>query len=213
MLTIYALDLSSPALKVLYVANALGLKYEKKGVNLGEGEGQKPEYLAIHPAGKVPAIVDGDFKLFESNAIIKYLARTKKSDLYPEDPKQQAVIDQWIDFVSLHIQNGVGRVLWNKIFAPKLGKEVDENSMKCGYEFLSRYLPIVNQQLGKSKYLAGEKLSLADFTLLAHIDPLEAIEVDINQYPNVVKWRESLRTKDFYQKVHKFYGEAMMAKQ
>lgn len=213
MLTIYALDLSSPALKVLYVANALGLQYEKKGVNLGEGEGQKPEYLAIHPAGKVPAIIDGDFKLFESNAIIKYFARKKKSDLYPDDLKQQAVIDQWIDFVSLHIQNGVGRVLWNKVFAPKLGKEVDENSMKCGYEFLNRYLPVVDQKLGQSKFLAGDKLSLADFVLLAHVDPLEVIEVDVKKYANLAKWREGLKMKDFYQKVHRFYGEAMMAKQ
>ena len=212
MLTIYALDLSAPALKVMYVANALGLQYEKKGVNLMEGEGQKPEYLAIHPAGKVPAMVDGDFKLFESNAIIRYFARKKNSDLYPNDIKQQAIIDQWIDFVSIHIQNGVSRVLWNKVFAPKLGKEVDQNSMKCGYEFLEKYLPVVNQQLGRTKYLAGDKLSLADFVLLAYTDPLETIEVDIKKYPKLAKWREGLVTKDFYQKVHKFYGESLLAK-
>ena len=212
MLTIYALDLSAPALKVMYVANALGLQYEKKGVNLMEGEGQKPEYLAIHPAGKVPAMVDGDFKLFEINAIIRYFARKKNSDLYPNDIKQQAIIDQWIDFVSIHIQNGVSRVLWNKVFAPKLGKEVDQNSMKCGYEFLEKYLPVVNQQLGRTKYLAGDKLSLADFVLLAYTDPLETIEVDIKKYPKLAKWREGLVTKDFYQKVHKFYGESLLAK-
>lgn len=212
MLTIYALDLSAPALKVLYVANALGLQYEKKGINLMGGEGQNPEYLKIHPAGKVPAITDGDFKLFESNAIIRYFARKKNSDLYPNDIKKQAIIDQWIDFVSIHIQNGVSRVLWNKVFAPKLGKEVDQNSMKCGYEFLEKYLPVVDQQLGNSKYLAGDNLSLADFVLLAYTDPLETIEVDIKKYPKLAKWREGLVTKDFYQKVHKFYGETMLAK-
>ena len=76
--------------------------------------------------------------MFESDAIIKYLARKEKSDLYPEDIKQQAVVDQWIDFVSQHVQNGVGRVLWNKVFAPKFGMEVDENSKKCGYEFIAK---------------------------------------------------------------------------
>lgn len=212
MLTIYAMELSAPGLKVLYVANALGLQYEKKGVNLAAGEGQKPEYLAIHPAGKVPAMVDGDFKLFESNAIIKYLARKKNSDFYPNDLQKQAVIDQWIDFTSFHVMDGVARVLWNKVFAPRMGREVDANSMKCGYEFLNRYLPIIEQQLGKNKYIAGDKLSLADFVLLACTDPLETIEVDIKKYPKLAKWREGFITQDFYQKVHKFYGESLLAK-
>jgi len=61
--------------------------------------------------------------------------------------------------------------------------------------------------------LAGDSLTLADLVLLAHIDPLEVIEVDINKYPNLSRWREGLRTQDFYQKVHKFYGEALMSKQ
>ncbi len=212
MLTIYAMDLSAPGLKVLYVANALGLQYEKKGIKLAEGEGQKPEYLAIHPAGKVPAIVDGDVKLFESNAIIKYLARKNNSDLYPTDIKQQAVVDQWIDFASFHISDGVSRVLWNKIFAPRMGKEVDANSMKTGYDYLTRYLPIIDQQLGKNKFIAGDKLSLADFVLLGCTDPLEVIEVDVKKYPKLAKWREELVAKDFYQKVHKFYGESLTAK-
>lgn len=212
MLTIYALDLSGPALKVLYVANALGLDYEKKGIDLAGGEGQSPEYKKIHPAGKVPAIVDGDFNLWESNAIIRYLADKANSELYPRDLKQRALIDQWIDFASLHIQNGMGRVLWNKVMAPKLGREVDENSLKCGMEFLNRYLPIVEEQLGKSAYIAGDKLSLADFVLLSHVDPLEAIEIDVNKYPNLAKWRKPLQAADFYQKVHKFYGAALMAR-
>ncbi len=212
MLTIYALTMSPPALKVLYVANALGLEYEQKGVKLAEGEGQSEQYKRIHPAGKVPALVDGDFTLFESNAIIKYLARKADSALYPDDLKKQAIIDQWVDFVSQHIHNGISRVLWNKMMAPKFGFDVDENSMKCGYEFLEKYLPIVDAQLGKTKYLAGDEISIADYILLAHVDPLEAIEIDVNKYPNLARWREALRTQDFYQRVHKFYGEALMAK-
>lgn len=212
MLTIYAMTMSPPALKVLYVANALGLEYEQKAVKLAEGEGQSPEYKAIHPAGKVPALVDGDFSLFESNAMAKYLARKAKSNLYPDDLQKQALVDQWVDFASQHVHNGISRVLWNKIMAPKFGFDVDESSMKCGYEFLEKYLPVVDAQLGRTKYVAGDEITIADYILLAHVDPLEAIEVDVNKYPNLARWREGLRTQDFYQKVHKFYGEAMMAK-
>lgn len=211
MLQIYALDLSSPSLKVLYVANYLGLEYDRKKINIPAGEGQTPEYKKIHPAGKVPVIIDDGFTLFESGAIIRYLADRADAPIYPKDLKKRAIVDQWMDYVTSHIQNGVGRVLYNKIIAPKIGKDVDENSMKCGYEFLSRYLPVIEEQLGKSKYLAGNELTLADFTLLAHCDPLEVIEVDVNKYPNLAKYREALRTQDFYQAVHKYYGESVLA--
>ena len=103
MLTIYGMNLSGPALKVFYVANALGLEYEQKGINLGEGEGQKEDYLKMHPAGKIPVIDDDGFYLFESNAIIRYLAQKENSSLYPTDLKKRVVVDQWIDFASLHI--------------------------------------------------------------------------------------------------------------
>ncbi|MBZ0166775.1 MAG: glutathione S-transferase C-terminal domain-containing protein, partial [Candidatus Omnitrophica bacterium] len=68
-----------------------------------------------------------------------------------------------------------------------------------------------DEQLGKTAYIAGDKLSLADFVLLSHVDPLEAIEIDVNKYPNLAKWRKPLLAADFYQKVHKFYGAALMA--
>ena len=74
MLTIHTFQFSVPGLKVIYTANALGISYEINEVNLKLGEGQSPEHLKLHPAGKVPVITDGDFTLFESNAICRYLA-------------------------------------------------------------------------------------------------------------------------------------------
>jgi len=213
MLEIYAMEISAPALKVLYTANYLGLKYEQKKLNMQAGEHKKEEYLKIHPAGKVPAINDDGFIVFESNAIMRYLAQKENSDIYPADLKKRAIVDQWLDFASIHIQNGVGRVFWNKMIAPKVGGEVDEASMKCGYEFLERFLPVVDAQLGASQYYAGDQITIADFTLLAHTDPLQAIEIDVSKYPNLAKWREDLTQQDFYQKVHKFFGESMMAQQ
>lgn len=209
MLKIYALDLSAPALKVLYVANYLGLDYERFSPSIQAGETQTPEYLKKHPAGKVPVIDDDGFILFESDAIVKYLIRKAQSNLYPTDLQQQAIVDQWTYFTILHIQNGVSRVLWNKVFAPKFGREVDENSLKCGYEFINRFFPIVEKQLSEHQYLAGNQLSLADFTLLANVDPVDLIGLDMTPYPSLSKWRDGLRTKDFYQKVHKYYGEAV----
>ena len=211
MLKIYGSDLSAPANKVRFVANALGLKYEYQKVDLRAGEHMKPEYKKIHPANKIPAINDDGFTLFESNAIIRYLADKAKSPLYPQDLKERAEVEEWIDFGSMHVGMALSKVVYNRVFAPLRGVPVDENSLKEGLSFLDRFLPVVDEQLGKNKYLAGKKLTLADINLLALLDPTEIAAIDISKYKNIVAWRNSLKKAEFYTKCHKEYGEALKA--
>src|SRR5690349_22824760 len=139
MLKIYAADLSGPANKVRFVANYLGLKYDYIVVKLREGEHQKPEFLKINPIGKIPAIEDDGFTLFESNAICRYLADKTKSPIYPKGLKERAVVDEWLDFGSMHVNLAVSKVVYSRIFAPMRKAEVDERSIKEGLEFLSRF--------------------------------------------------------------------------
>src|SRR5262245_47137766 len=115
MLTIYGFEVSQPTNKVRFTANALGLPYEFKRVNLLAGENKKEAHLKLHPAGKVPAIQDDDFVLFESNAIMKYLADKESSSLYPKDRRRRALVDQWIDFSTIHIGTAVARVFVNRV--------------------------------------------------------------------------------------------------
>lgn len=209
MLKIYGSDLSSPANKVRFVANALNLPYEYVRVNLRAGEHMKPEYKQVHPANKIPAIDDDGFVLFESNAIIRYLADKCASPLYPKDLKARAVVEQWIDFGSMHVGAAASKVVYNRIFAPIRGIPIDESSLKEGLSFLARFLPVVDEQLGRSKYLAGDQMTLADINLLALLDPAEIANIDLAPYKNITVWRNSLRTKEFYTKCHKEYGEAL----
>ncbi len=209
MLIIYGSDLSSPANKVRVTANYIGLKYEYKFVNLRAGEQKTPEFLKVNPVGKIPAIDDGGFLLFESGAIIKYLADKNNSPLYPKGLTERAVVDQWLDFVTLHVGAAMQKVTYNKVFAPRMGVAVDENSLKEGITFLSRFLPIVEAQLAKNTNLIGKQLTLADITLLMTLDPAEVSGVDLNPYSQIMKWRNNLRQQDFYTKCHKEYGESL----
>ena len=211
MLKIYGSDLSAPANKVRFTANALGLKYEYIKVNLRAGEHQKPEYKKIHPANKIPATDDDGFMLFESSAIIRYLADKANSPLYPKGLKERALVEQWLDFGSMHVGLAFSKVVYNRIFAPMRGVPVDENSLKEGFAFLDRFLPLVDEQLGKTKFLGGNQMTLADINLLALMDPAEVASIDISKYKNIVKWRESLKKADFYTKCFKEYGEALKA--
>jgi len=209
MLKVYGSDLSSPANKVRLAANFLGLKYEYIKVDLRAGEHQKPEFLKINPVGKIPAIDDDGFLLFESNAIIRYLADKNKSSIYPKDLKERAVVDQWIDFGSMHVGAALGRVMYNRVFAPMRGLTPDEASVKENLGFLDRFLPVVDQQLSKSKYLSGDKITLADINMLALFDPAEVADIDLSKHKNITKWRDGLKNQEFYTKCHKEYGEAL----
>jgi len=209
MLKIFGADLSSPANKVRFVANEIGVEYEYIKVRIADGEHRKEEFMNMNPVGKIPVMDDNGFFLFESGAISKYLIDQQKGALYVDDLKQRAVIDQWSEFAAIHINGAMGRVLFNRVFAPIIKIEPDNASIKAGLEFLDQFLPVVNNRLGESVYLAGEKFSLADLTLIASLDPFEIAEIDISDYKNLVRYRDELRQKDFYTKCFKVYGEGV----
>ncbi len=205
MLTVYGADLSCPANKVRFVANALGIEYEYKRVKLKDGEHRLPDFLKLNPVGKIPIVDDNGFVLFESDAIIKYLSSKNKSVFYSEDIKKKALIDQWLDFISIHINGAMNRIVFNRIFAPFLGAEVDEKSYECGVKFINRFLPVVENQIQKNKFFLGEDLSLVDFALLSTLDPVEAAGQELSTYPSMSKWRQCLKKESFYTKCHDDY--------
>ncbi len=207
MLKIYGFPISTWANRVRFTANRLGLDYEYVTIDLTKGEGQTESYLAIHPAGKVPAMDDDGFILFESGAIVNYLANKANSELYPQELKQRALVDQWSDFASNQIATPMGKVLFNTVIYKFVGAEKDENSLQEGRAFLDRFLPMIDAQLGKVSYLASDQLSLADMVLLAWLDPAELCEVDLSGYGNIIRWRDQLKQEDFYTVCHKDYRD------
>lgn len=216
MIKLYGVGFSNNVNKVRYVLNQLGLTYDWEQTNPMQGETKTPAFQAITPTGKIPAIEIDGLKLFESNAIVRYLAVIKNSSLYPADPAKRAVIDAWMDYSSIHVQQALGRVMFNRLFAPMMGQKADEASLQTGLEFLSKYFPIIDAQLGKSAYLAGTELSLADFTLLAVLDPCELCQVSLAEFKNISAWRTKLISQAFYQKCYNDYTayvqEAMAVK-
>jgi glutathione S-transferase len=209
MIKIYGSDLSSPANKVRYIANYLNLKYEYIHIKLREGEHRKKEFLQLNPSGKIPIINDDGFIVVESNAICKYLCNKEKSPLYPHDYKKQALVDQWVDFITLHVGSAMNRIAFNKIFVSLLKTSVDEQSLADGLKFFARFMPIVDNKLKKHEYVCGDDITLADFVLLATLDAGEMSGLDMGQYSNVERLRSELKKQDFYTQCHKKYGESL----
>ncbi len=209
MIKLYGLDVSFPVNRVRLCLNAMGQDYEFIRISPIAEETQTDEFLKMSPSGKIPVIdVDG-FTLFESNAIMKYLCRKFDSDFYASDYEGQANIDKWLDFTAIHVANGVGKVLFNKFLAPIIEVEVDEQSLEDGKNFINRFFTVVDNQLANSTYLARDTLSIADFCLLATVDPAEAIEVDMSEFPNLDSWQKKLMAEEFYKKMHNSYVQAL----
>ena len=211
MIKIHGAGYSSNVNKVRFTANALGVEYELNSVDLLSGQHKSEEFLKLNPVGKVPVMQDNDFTLFESMAISKYLADKQGSAIYPQDLRQRAIVNQWIDFCDIHLQAALNRVTFNRLLAPQIGAEIDQNSLNFGLQMLDRYFPVLDKQLGQSTYLAGDELTLADINLVAILDPAEVSGVDFSDYQNLQSWFEKMKQQDFYTKCHNDFKETLAA--
>lgn len=203
---LYVHPLSTPALTVQMAAHAMGIEFEAKHVDLASGEQSSPEYLAINPKGKVPALEDDGFLLSESAPIMRYMARQHKSDLYPSEFQARAKVEQWMDFCIHHVRSPMARIQFNRLIAPMLGQAADEASIHMGLHLLAESLPHIETRLTDNKFLVGDRLSLADITLLGSLDPVDLLKFDLSDYSNITAWRERMRGESFYTKVHSHFG-------
>ncbi|MCF6764528.1 glutathione S-transferase family protein [Thiotrichales bacterium 19S3-7] len=214
MVKLYGFDLSFPTNKVKFALNLLNIDYQYIALDPFKGEHKSKAHLQRHPAGKVPVIDDNGFTLFESNVIVRYLAeKVNNTNYYPSDLQQQALVNQWLDFSSMHIGSNVSKILFNRHFADKIGIEVDSRSMKEGHQFLISNLAILEAQLAKHSYIAGNNMTIADISLIANIDPIDLIEISLNDYPHLNNWRKQMMKEAFYTKVHQYYGEGFFEKE
>jgi len=142
-------------------------------VSFKDEETHKPEYLAINPMGKVPALVDGDFKLWESNAILTYLAtKFPQTKALPADPRGRADVDRWLHWQSCHLMPAMGAL-----------KAADEKDLSS----VTPLLKILDAQLQGKEYLLGS-LTVADFALAAYLMTKLGRQLDYSAVPNVAAW-------------------------
>ena len=211
MLVLYSNPLSSPANKIRFLLHYLAIPYDLKIVNLAAGEQRQSDFLKINPYGRVPAIDDNGFRLAESNAILRYLADKHHSSVYPKNLEERAFVEQWLDFVANHVSLAISKIMFNTYFYRLKGATKDERSLQDGRLWLNDYLPMVEQQLAKQAYIAGNSLTIADFSLLAALDAAELININLTPYPYLKAWRQNLMAESFYQDCHSSYAAAFKA--
>ncbi|XP_054008364.1 uncharacterized protein LOC128892183 [Hylaeus anthracinus] len=179
----YGIPGSSPCRAVALTAAALGVPLNYKEVNLMAGEHMKPEFLKINPDHTVPTIDDNGFRLWESRAIMTYLAEQygKDDSLYPKDPKKRAVVNRVLYYDACTLYKAFSDYYYPIIFA-KAPKDQDK------YEAMGKALSSLETALQGQDYVAGKNMTLADLALLATISTFEAMNYDFSPYKNVMRW-------------------------
>jgi glutathione S-transferase len=193
-LKLYVFPPSPRSFKVLAAASYLGLEHETCTVDLGKGEQRRPEYAAINPNCKVPALEEDGFRLWEANAILQYLALMRPDGgLLPEDPARRAQVVQWQCWDLAHWEPACAPVLFERCVKPLLNLgEPDIAEVERGLAAYARVAPILDDQLGKSRYVAGPELTVADFSLGAVLNLSEPAGFPLDEYPNIRRWHGEL---------------------
>jgi glutathione S-transferase len=167
----------------------LGLPYETKFVNILAGEQRQPEFLAINPNGRIPAIVDrdnGDFAVFESGAILIYLAE-KTGRLMPTDAKGRSQVIQWVMFQMAGVGPMQGQAnVFYRYFEEKIPSVIAryQNETK-------RLYTILDKRLADREYLCGD-YSIADIANWPWVRSHAWAGITIDDLPNLLRWHEKL---------------------
>jgi len=182
---IYGVPMSR-AFRTLWMANELGLDYENVPIHFADGTAKTPEYLAINPNGKIPAIDDDGLKLWESMAINLYLAKKYDKGLWLTSPEAEAQTMQWSVWVMAEVEKPALAVLMNRFFRPE--DQRDPIAAAEGEKQLQAPLKVLDQALAKTGYLIGSAFSVADLNVASVLSWAKAGRVDMSAYPHVDKW-------------------------
>jgi GST-like protein len=157
MLKFYFSGAPNPTKVALFLEEA-GIPYEPIPVDTRKGDQFKPAFLAVNPNGKVPAIVDGDATVFDSNAILLYLAEKTGKFLPPNTPRNRGELLSWLMFVASGVGPFAGQCVHFKHYAPeKLPYAVN----RYAYE-AQRHFGILNDRLAERRYMVGETYTIVD---------------------------------------------------
>ena len=177
--------------KVSVMLEEVELPYEVHSINIAKGDQLKPEYLAINPNNKIPAIIDTDgpggkpVKLFESGAILMYLAE-KTGKFLPQEMAKRYEVIQWLMFQ----MGGVGPMFGQANYFYRLEEKVPF-AIERYYKEAIRLYKVLEQTLGQRDYLAGD-YSIADIATYPWVGRHDGHNVKLEEFPNVKRWFETI---------------------
>ncbi|MGO4701531.1 glutathione S-transferase family protein [Dyella sp. 2RAB6] len=179
--------------KACAVAKYLGSPVEFIRVDLAKGEQRSPAFLEQNPNGKVPLLVDGDLRLWESTAIMAHLAVKAGSDLWPADAASQVEVLRWLSWDIAHFSRHGSSLYFEHMIKPFLGLgEPNAAAVEEATNFFRRFAGVLDEHLATRDYLVGDKLSIADFGVGVLLPWSTSAHLPVAEFPHIVRWHERL---------------------
>ncbi len=186
--------------KITIFFEEAGLPYNVIPINIGKGDQFKPDFLAISPNNKMPAIVDPDgpggqpISVFESGAILQYLGR-KTGQFYPADERARTEVDQWLFWQMGGLGPMAGQTHHFRIYAP----EKVPYAIKRYTDETNRLYGVLNKRLADREYVAGD-YSIADMAIIGWAKNWERQGQDIAEFPNMKRWIDTMLARPAVQR-------------
>lgn len=211
---LYLFPPSARALAAVALNHHLTLDCELQPIDLGRGDQLTPEYLALNPNNKMPTLEDDGFVLWESNAILFYMA-AKRPDrgLWPSDLQGQADVLRWLAWESSHWDaESCGMVAHEKASKAVLGLgSPDLAFIARGEQNFARFAAVLNGSLKGKAWLLGERLTIADFSIGALVPTAERMGLPVGNFSEIVRWYKGLATLPAWQEALAAKDAAMAA--
>jgi glutathione S-transferase len=186
---IYADPITVNCRKVLAGLDFLNAPHERVHVDYFKAEQKEPAYMAINPNASVPAMKDGDFVLWESNAILQYAAdKHDRDSAYPKDLKKRADINRWLLWESSSWFPSCYVFLVENCVKPLLGAEPDPMVLDAQAAQFHKLADILDERLASNEWICGEQPTIADIALAApiHLHPYQ--KLPLSDHPNLKRW-------------------------
>ena len=168
MVIVHGRATSSNVQCVMWAIGELGLEHDRRDVGGQYGGTDTPEFRAMNPNGRVPTIQDGDLTMFESPAILRYLARAHGSDpFWPADPRRGAELDMWAEWMKTSFCQGFAFDIFWPLIRTRAGDR-DPRQVARGESELARLAPMIDRRIGKGPWLGGEDFTFGDI-MVGHI--------------------------------------------
>jgi glutathione S-transferase len=193
MLRLYWIKAGAPR-RVLALVKHLGVTAECVKLDLMAGDLAKEDYAALNPNMKAPVLVDGDFVLWESSAIMAYLCIKQGSDMWPaHNPAEQIEVLRWLSWNDNHWTPAVAPFYFEHVVKSTFGMGApDRDLLKSKRPDLVRFAKVLDQHLAGRDYAACGRLTIADFQLAALAADWRDAQMGLDAFPNVVRWIDRL---------------------
>ena len=200
---LYYHPLSSNSRRALLTAHHLGLDLEYVAVDLSRGEHKTPEVLRLNPNGRVPILVDGGFHLWESHAIMQYLAdKSPEQEFYPRDVSARADVNRWLFWSASHFAPAAAFIIRERVSKKIVAGSgaPDPREIARGEALLAIAALVLDSHLAGKQWIAQNRLTLADFAIAAPLMHTSAARLPVTEFENLQAWFARVQSLDAWTK-------------